>query len=150
GLGVAGLFVFGGAAPGQNGALPGQADRPGRDRVRLSFVFVGCNRIQKHDWDKGENPSSANLPQLRQTFADIAGPDRVLNRIPPYFFFTGDLVLNLAMDDGTTLREQLDAWVDLFHTDPSGISGKTTVVPLPVTHEMLQEAGVGNAKIENS
>src|SRR5262249_47929820 len=111
-------------------------------------VFFGCNRIQKHDWDKGENPSSANLPQLRQTFADIAGPDRVLSRIPPYFFFTGDLVLNLATDDGTTLREQLDAWVDLFHMDPSGISGKTTLVPLPGNHEMLQEVGSGDTKIE--
>jgi hypothetical protein len=130
------------------GAAPGQGDRSGRDRVRLSFVFIGCNRIQKHDWDPADNPSSANLPQLRQSFADIAGPDRVLNPIPPYFFFTGDLVLNLAADDGSTLRQQLDAWVDLYHTDPSGISGKTTLVPLPGNHEMLQEVGSGDTKVE--
>jgi hypothetical protein len=44
------------------------------DPVKLSFVVMGCNRIQESDWEKTrtENPSSANLPQLRQTLADIA------------------------------------------------------------------------------
>ena len=107
------------------------------DPVKLSFVVMGCNRIQESDWEKtrAENPSSANLPQLRQTLADIAA----LNPVPPYVFFTGDLVLNQAQDNGATLGGQLNAWAQVYRSDPSGLSDKTTLVPLPGNHEMLQK-----------
>jgi hypothetical protein len=112
-----------------------------KDQVKLSFVVVGCNRIQSSDWKKFEkmspdpDPSSANLNQLKQTFADIAG----LKPVPNHFFFTGDLVLNLADDNGQTLKGQLDAWAELYKSDPSGIAGKLTLVPLTGNHEMLKE-----------
>jgi len=42
-------------------------------------VFMGCNRIQHKDWKKikTDDPSSANLAQLHQTFQDIAHLDPV-------------------------------------------------------------------------
>jgi hypothetical protein len=70
-----------------------------QDTVSYSFVYLGCNRLQPSDWQtmQATNPSSANVPQLQQTLADLAG----LNPLPQLFFFVGDLVLNLEPDDGT-------------------------------------------------
>jgi hypothetical protein len=118
----------------------------GFDRVQLAFVFFGCNRIGYSDWQKvmKTDPSSANVVQLRRTFADIVG----LKPIPPLFFFTGDLVLNLQADQGQELRGQLDAWAQLYRSDPSGIARKTTLVPLPGNHEMLEFVQVGQASLE--
>ena len=44
------------------------------DPVKLSFLFMGCNRIQHSDWEKikEDDPSSANLPQLQQSLKDIS------------------------------------------------------------------------------
>ncbi|HEX3150565.1 MAG TPA: metallophosphoesterase [Gemmataceae bacterium] len=105
------------------------------DDVKLSFVFLGCNRIQHKDWKiiQKDDPSSANLPQLKQTFTDIAG----LKQKPSMLFFTGDLVLNLADDDGTTLKGQLDAWADLYKKSP--INGKLRLVPFTGNHEVLRK-----------
>ena len=115
-------------------ASQSKKERPG-PRVEFSFIVLGCNRLQHSDWDKSTNPSSANVPQLRQTFADITR----LNPIPPFVFFTGDLVLNLAQDDGETLRGQLNAWAQLYRGDTSGIAQQTTLVPLTGNHGLLQE-----------
>jgi hypothetical protein len=111
-----------------------------KDSVKFSFVYVGCNRLQEGDWKNIEDtdPSSANLPQLNQTFADIAS----LNPLPKYFFFVGDLVVNLKADDGTRLKDQLEAWTPLFTASP--LSGKVTLVPLPGNHEMLQQNQAGD------
>jgi hypothetical protein len=115
-----------------------------RDPVKLSFVFMGCNRIQHKDWKKikAEDPSSANLPQLQQTFRDIAH----LDRVPPYLFFMGDLVVNLEDDDGKALKKQLDAWTSLYKALP--LAAKTTLVPLPGNHEMLKKVDEDKDKDE--
>jgi hypothetical protein len=115
-------------------ALAGPAASP-QDTVRYSFVYLGCNRLQDSDWKpmKETNPSSANVPQLQQTLADLAG----LNPSPQFFFFVGDLVLNLEPDDGKTLQKQLDAWTLLYNASPP--AGKIPLIPLPGNHEMLQQ-----------
>lgn len=118
------------------GLMPAPANSadPKDPKLKLSFVFMGCNRVDHKDWDPKANPSSANLPQLKQSFADIAA----LDPAPALFFFTGDLVMNLAEDKGDTLKGQLAAWTDVY-TKHGPAKGKTTLVPLPGNHEMLME-----------
>jgi hypothetical protein len=101
-----------------------------------SFVFVGCNRLAKADWDAQANPSSANLPQLQQTFADVVAlPDK-----PKFFFFTGDLVL--ALVQGTTnLSSQLAGWASVWNADP--IAATVPAVPLVGNHESLYKNDAG-------
>jgi Calcineurin-like phosphoesterase len=105
------------------------------DSVRYSFVYFGCNRIQASDWKGMEatDPSSANVPQLNQSLIDIAS----LNPLPAYFFFVGDLVVNLAPDNGTTLKQQLDGWMPIYNASP--LAARTTLIALPGNHEMLQK-----------
>jgi hypothetical protein len=126
------LSVAGGPSFGQTRA--NSADRA-QDPLKLSFVFMGCNRIQHSDWKtiKKDDPSSANLPQLGQTFQDIAQ----LQPQPSFLFFTGDLVVNLEADDGKTLKKQLEAWTELYKASP--VAGKLTLIPLPGNHEMLEK-----------
>jgi len=111
----------------------GGGDGSGTDALVTSFVFVGCNRLQKADWSSQRNPSSANLPQLQRTFADVVAlPDN-----PKFFFFTGDLVLSLVQ--GTTnLASQLAGWADVWKADP--IASRVPLVPLVGNHEMLYKS----------
>ncbi|MGO9469180.1 MAG: metallophosphoesterase [Isosphaeraceae bacterium] len=120
--------------PSFGAAQAGAADAA-QDPVKLSFVFMGCNRIQHSDWKtiKHDDPSSANLPQLRQSLKDISQ----LQPPSSSLFFVGDLVVNLADDDGKTLKKQLEAWTELFNA--SLLSGKLTLIPLPGNHEMLKK-----------
>lgn len=112
------------------GSDSGGGDGSGGDRVVSSFVFVGCNRLQKADLDPTTDPSSANLPELQQTFADIAAlPDK-----PKYFFFVGDMVTNLV-SGSSTLQTQLDAWAQVWAASP--LAGQIELVPGVGNHEML-------------
>ena len=115
------------------------------DALATSFVYVGCNRLGKSEWDPASNPSSANLAQLTRTFTDIT----VLAQTPKHFFFAGDLVLGLDPDT-TVLAGQLDAWGALYAADGSGIAAKVPVTPLPGNHEMLVKQKVNGTKIELS
>jgi hypothetical protein len=117
----------------------------GGDAVESSFVYVGCNRLSKGDWDVAANPSSANLAQLTRTFSDVT----LVAPAPAHFFFTGDLVLGLD-PDVTVLSAQLDAWGSLYAADPSGISTKVPITPLVGNHEMLAKQKVNGSKIELS
>ena len=130
------------ASTGAGGAGGGSG---GGDAVTSSFVYVGCNRLTKADWDPAQNPSSANLAQLTRTFSDIT----VLAQTPKHFFFAGDLVLGLD-PDSTVLAGQLDAWGALYAADASGIAAKVPVTPLPGNHEMLLKQKVNGTKIELS
>ncbi len=100
------------------------------DPVTFSFAFFGCNRVDKADWDVAANPSSANLPQLRQSFQDIAK----ISPMPKYLFMTGDLVLGYGNDKGEECRKQLDAWISEYKA--SSLNGKLTMVPISGNHEM--------------
>jgi hypothetical protein len=106
-----------------------------QDTIKLSFVFMGCNRIQHSDWKtvKKDDPSSANLPQLKRSFKDI---ERLQPR-PLYLFFMGDLVVNLEDNEGETLEKQLSAWTELWNASP--LAAKVTLIPLPGNHEMLKK-----------
>jgi 3',5'-cyclic AMP phosphodiesterase CpdA len=121
------------ALPGCIGGIGSYAEDP----VTLSFVTVGCDRVDRGDWplprpDPDPDPSAANVNQLKQTFADVA----TLDPVPSYFFFTGDLVLGDTQDDGATLGGQLNAWDQIFRLDPLSAS-PIRMVPLPGNHEML-------------
>ncbi len=101
-----------------------------QDPVTYSFAFFGCNRVDKADWHKKKNPSSANLPQLHQSFKDISN----ISPMPKALFMTGDLVLGYKDDKGEEVRKQLDAWLDEYKKSP--LNGKITMVPLSGNHEM--------------
>ena len=107
------------------------------DPVTYSFAFFGCNRLEDADWDKVANPSSANLPQLRQSFQDIAS----MNPMPKLLFMTGDLVIGYKDDKGEALRKQLDAWIDEYRKSP--LNGKVEMVPMPGNHEMNRKTKEG-------
>ncbi len=106
------------------------------DPVVYSFAFFGCNRVDKDDWNPESNPSSANLPQLRQSFEDISK----IKPLPDLLFMTGDLVLGYGNDQGEEVRKQLDGWIAEYRHSP--LNGKLKMIPLPGNHEM-------NRKVED-
>lgn len=103
--------------------------------ILSSFVFVGCNRVDRHDKDKTEatNASTANLSALKRIYDDIT----TLEHQPELFFFLGDMVLAESTLDN--LNVQLAAWVELYKNpefskiSESGIE----LVAVPGNHEML-------------
>ena len=133
---------------GGDGGQPGPSGDGGSDGgvagsdVALSFVFVGCNRISKADWDPATNPSSANVAQLQQTLTDIAA----MPRTPKFVFFTGDLVLALKQDS-SVLAAQLDGWRQLYKAHP--ISTKVDLVPMTGNHEMLYKDKQSGLELSN-
>ena len=138
----------GAMGPGLDGGHPGEQeagrgpDAGSGDDVALSFVFIGCNRISKGDWDPAANPSAANVPQLQQTLTDIAA----MPRAPSFVFFTGDLVLGLNKDS-TLLAGQLDAWGQLYKAHP--VSSKVELVPMTGNHEMLYKDKKSGLELSN-
>jgi hypothetical protein len=108
------------------------------DDVVFSLVSFGCNRVAS-DALASNSPSSANVGQLVQDFAEIVDPAH-LSPTPDYVFFTGDLVLNLA--SGTaTLASQLEGWIALYESTPLGASS-VPLVAVAGNHEMLLQITV--------
>jgi hypothetical protein len=108
-------------------ALPAHA---AADPVVFSFVFVGCNRLDKAGADATGSLSTANAAQLLRDFKDISK----LQPSPQYVILAGDIVK--AKKKGTkTLKKQLDAWVALAgkRLDP-----KTTLLAFTGNHELLR------------
>jgi hypothetical protein len=105
------------------------------DSVLYSFVFMGCNRVDRKDLNNpGTNASTANLPQLQGTFNEVCN----MNPRPKYFFFLGDLVLGLNTDTGV-LSQQLAAWKQVYYDtafSPISTSG-IQMIAVPGNHEML-------------
>ncbi len=72
---------------------------------------------------------------------------------PNFIFFTGDLVLGLT-PDLDTLRNQLEAWVQLYRASPAGQNPAIRLVALPGNHESLRlvlddpQCGVSNPGAE--
>ena len=104
-----------------------------RDPVVLRFAILGDNQIGYTAWQetKDVNPSSANIPQLRQTIADIADTDP----LPEMLFILGDLVMNEVLDNGETLQIQLNAWQEVYESLPG--SQMIPLVPMPGNHELV-------------
>jgi hypothetical protein len=109
--------------------------------IMSSFVFVGCNRVDRSDKDNPEatDGSTANLAALKRIYEDITA----LEHKPELFFFLGDLVL--AESTLENLDNQLDAWVKLYkNTAFSKISQSgIELVAVPGNHEMLTYADHG-------
>jgi hypothetical protein len=113
------------------------------ETLATSFVFVGCNRLQKADWDPTTNPSSANQAQLLQTLDDVnALADR-----PKTFVFTGDLVLGLKATT-TDLTSQLAGWASVWKGH--AVSSSVSLVPMPGNHEMLYKDKTSGLEFSNS
>ncbi len=114
--------------------------------VLFSFVFLGCNRIDKADVDSpNTNKSTANVPELQRTFKEICQ----LNPKPVYLFFVGDLVLGLD-NDPKKLTKQLKAWVKQYNDPTFSPIAKSGIklVAVPGNHESLYASGKGKSKEE--
>ncbi len=106
-----------------------------KDSVAYSFVFMGCNRVDRHQQfdTTATNGSTANLVALKKIWNDVT----TLERKPDAFFFLGDMVLAESTLDN--LNNQLRNWVKLYKDpkfssiDKSGIE----MIAVPGNHEML-------------
>lgn len=112
-----------------------------QDEVAMAFVYVGCNRVgwsEKTDPATGKPaplpPSTANKPQLMQTFKDVANE---LAHKPEYLFLCGDIVRN-EQPGFKTLEEQLDLWQADWASGALAGSKSTMLVPFPGNHEVLK------------
>ena len=114
----------------------------------FSFVVVGCNRVDptlvSAAMAPDDFPSTANAPQLNRTFAEVAA----MNPLPDYFFMAGDLVMGYT-NDNATLRQELNAWVDLYKASPLyGTSVK--LVAIPGNHETQNASKVTTLAAEQA
>lgn len=101
------------------------------NNVIFSFVFMGDNQIGEAGWiaTHDTNPSSANIPQLRQNIIDSIA----LNPKPAFVVMAGDIVMNFAPDAGLILTGQLTAWNQVFASIPG--SGDINFLPIIGNHE---------------
>jgi len=106
-------------------------ESPNPGNVLFSFVYMGDNQIGEPGWiaTHDTNPSSANIPQLRQNIIDSAN----LSPEPAFVLLAGDIVFNFASDIGQTLTNQLNAW-DLVYAAIPG-SGDINFIPFIGNHE---------------
>ena len=136
-LGMSALLVAcsvsGGAGPSERATDSGE--------VLLSFVYVGCNRVgwsEEVDPATGAKvplpPSTANKPQLLQTFRDVANE---LDPAPAYLFLCGDIVRN-EQARGGTLEQQLADWQTLWRGGALAGNQSTVLVAFPGNHEVLK------------
>lgn len=106
-----------------------------KETVRLSFTFLGCNRVDRHQENDttATNASTANLSAMKRIWEEISA----LERKPDLFFFLGDMVL--AESTQEKLDTQLIAWNKLYNNKKfSAISDSNIeMVAIPGNHEML-------------
>ncbi len=112
--------------------------KPPQDSIIYSFVFTGCNRVDRGDQQNtaATNASSANVYVLKRIFEEVSA----MERKPELFFFLGDLVYAESTLD--LLNSQLKAWVQQYkdqNFSPISTSG-IELVAVPGNHEMLSWA----------
>ncbi|QKG51946.1 metallophosphoesterase family protein [Hymenobacter sp. BRD67] len=110
---------------------PGPIPTAARDTLAYSFAVLGCNRVDNSDLNLATNPSTANVPQLTQTYAELAA----LKPVPDYLFFMGDMVLGYSPDSAVLGRE-LRAWGRLYQNNPLSRTG-IRLVAMPGNHEVM-------------
>ena len=110
--------------------------------IAYSFAVFGCNRVNAADTIG--NPSTANVAQLNQSFADIAA----LNPRPKFLVFAGDEVLGYT-NDTTALAKELTAWRALYEASPLANSG-VELVALPGNHEVQGATHIAYAAAERT
>jgi hypothetical protein len=135
------------ASPDSSHVTPDSGADAGKT-LALSFVIVGCNRIDPADYaavdaSASVPPSTANVEQLTRTFDEVAK----MNPKPKYFFAAGDIIMGYVNNTGdagvATLDAQLTAWLALYNASSLKAAG-IALVPIPGNHEV--EAKVGSAK----
>lgn len=110
----------------------------------FSFVVVGCNRVDTPDTNKAVNPSTANLEQLRRTFAEVAA----MRPRPKFLFLAGDLVFGYT-NSQPELRAQLVAWRAVYEASP--LAGtEVRMVPIPGNHEVQNKSKVATLAAEQT
>src|ERR1043166_4312290 len=119
---AAALAVY---ACGSDATSPAAIDPNG---IAYSFVVVGCNRVDKADTVSGT--STANVEQLKRTFADVAA----VTPKPKFLFFAGDEVFGFTRDT-VSLATQLQGWRALYEASPLFGSG-VELVAIPGNHEV--------------
>lgn len=112
------------------------------DAIAFSFAVVGCNRVDKADTVSGT--STANVEQLKKTFADIAA----LNPKPKFLFFAGDEVFGFTRDT-VSLATQLQGWRAIYEASPLYNSG-VELVALPGNHEVQDASKIAYAAGERT
>ncbi len=122
---LAALFIWAesGCHSSTSNSVPNPTDTTGKgnpqptvDTVEFSFAVFGCNRLAAGD--TASVPSTANIPQLARSFADIMN----LSPKPTYLFVVGDLVLGKTTDT-SKLGSQLRAWRQYYESSPIASSG---------------------------
>jgi len=113
------------------------------DPVVYSFAVFGCNRVDKSDFNSSLNPSSANLPQINRTLADIAA----LVPKPDLLFGMGDLVV--GEEDSITLAKELIAWKALYEASPAKAAG-IELVAVTGNHETEDAGGIPRQSAEHA
>ena len=110
----------------------GSSDNPSGEDIIAFFAFTGDLQIGYPEWQatKDTNPSSTNIPQLRQTVADLAA----MNPRPDFFAILGDLVMAEGEDDGSSMKIQVDAWKTIYQSLEG--SNKFRLITLPGNHEL--------------
>ncbi|HTE45257.1 MAG TPA: metallophosphoesterase family protein, partial [Gemmatimonadaceae bacterium] len=105
------------------------SDSVGQDPngIAYSFAVMGCNRVAAPE--SIGVVSTANVPELNATFADIAA----MNPKPAFLFFAGDLVFGYT-NDSTALDRELKGWIALYQASPLNGSG-VELVTVPGNHE---------------
>jgi hypothetical protein len=105
------------------------SDSVGQDPngIAYSFAVIGCNRVAAPE--SIGVVSTANVPELNATFADIAA----MNPKPAFLFFAGDLVFGYTSDSAALDRE-LKGWIALYQASPLNGSG-VELVAVPGNHE---------------
>lgn len=99
------------------------------DSVLYTFVVLGCNRVGKEDTNTAQNPSTANLEQLRRTFSEVAQ----MQPKPKYLFFAGDMIFGYEPDTNKLARA-LSAWRKNWEASPAAAAG-IELVAIPGNHE---------------
>ena len=107
------------------------AQTKSNEKLFYSFVATGCNRVDKEDVNP-ENPSTANVEQLKKTFEDVAA----LNPQPDFFFFLGDLIMGYSSDTAL-LGKELRAWKTIYYQS-SLSKTKTKMMVVPGNHELFK------------
>lgn len=129
-LGLASCHTGPDATP-QPTPTPSPAPAAVRDTLAYSFAVLGCNRVDNSDLNLAANPSTANVPQLNQTYAELA----TLKPVPDYLFFMGDMVLGYS-PDSAVIGHELRAWVRLYQAAPLSRTS-IRLVAMPGNHEVM-------------
>jgi len=99
----------------------------------------GCRVDKKDIYDN--LPSTANVPELEQTFEDVAH----IKPRPDYFFFLGDLVFGYTKTDTSMFASELNGWKKIYEQSELPKTG-IRMVTIPGNHEFLTEHD-GNVEV---